>query len=173
MPPYRPLPIPRAPFLPLLFPAGGIAPAGLMTPWLDSVVAALGAAYGRKYLSIEWSYCVTSDACYDQLQTGQVDMLWGNWVTPSARTNPATSRLLSFEASPWWVPRHCPRALPSGTALLVVDPPAPFALWLLVSLRVAVDDVLVWGRPRLRRGCCGPACGAGHSQRVHRACVPT
>ncbi len=43
---------------------------GLIIDWLNSVVAAIGAAYGRKYLTLTWVFCATRCAFCCQSGTG-------------------------------------------------------------------------------------------------------
>ena len=45
-------------------------PTGLMVQFLNNVTAQIALAYGRQFLTLSWTYCATSDICFDMLQSG-------------------------------------------------------------------------------------------------------
>ena len=89
-------------------PAGGPV-TGKMADFLNYVVKEIGKAYGVQYLTLKWVTCPTtvnglsvsssSDLCFDQLETGAIDVLWGNWVVPSSYDS-QYPRFYSFASSP-------------------------------------------------------------------------
>jgi hypothetical protein len=79
--------------------AGNPVVLGAAADFVKAVVARIGAAYNVKYLSLSWTTCATSDLCFDQLANGVIDVLWGNYVLPSAY-NGQVPRFYAFNPSP-------------------------------------------------------------------------
>jgi hypothetical protein len=72
-------------------------PSGLLVMLLNNITALIGTAYNRRFLTMEWTTCATSNVCFDSLQSGAVDMLVGKWRTASDYNG--VSRFYSFTPS--------------------------------------------------------------------------
>jgi hypothetical protein len=112
-------------------------PTGLMVQFVNAVVARIGTAYNRRHLTLEWSFCASTTACFDMLQSGIVDALLGKYRLSSDYAN-TTVRFYNAQSSPCktWTEDALPTWVKSTSPLVsIADLQAAIARGDVVTVR--------------------------------------